>query len=1605
MPTYESFNISTYDWSYEDEKTDHGLQCIIRIYGFNERNESVYLRVEDMQIPCFIELPETVIWTENMITLLCAKLQTLNTNKDYKPKTLFFEEKYRSYYAYVEKVKNPTDNIKYTHKKFPYLMALFSNTKACESFTMTLRKDLNILGIGKIKLRCHGVNKKVTPILKLLAIKELPSAGWIKGKGIKQIGIDKESTRKHEYAVSFQDLKAMTEVESLKMPIVSPKVMSFDNEANSSNRSKFPKATRPGDVTFQIGYTMLDPATKTTPKTYRKFLLSLGNPSPIENVTIITFKTEADLYVGLTDEIKKEDPEVILGFNILGWDIPYMIDRCTKICRCLGEFDLMGCIAGKHAKQEEISWSSSAYGKQKFSCLMSEGRLVIDMLPYIKNNYKLPNYRLETICGEFLKVNKDPIKPKDIFDAYRDFKNITEESEPLEILKASEALAKIGKYCVQDSHVCLLLYEKLLTWFDLTESATTNNVPIFAMYTEGQQIKCYSQVYRYCFHNNIVIETDGYSAKDDEHFTGAYVSEPLKGLYSDIIPFDFASLYPSIMRSYNIDLSKLVIDENIPDEDCHVMEWCEHQYCFIAGTQVGGMHVSMPIEQLNNEINLLTYDKDEDGIIISQQSKFFDNGMKDCIELVLEDGTTLSCTKDHKIMCSNGEWVEADKILMNEKVKTSLKQVATNPIEEMEQFKKWKLNIDDLELSFKTFDDYQKTLAFTRLLGLLLTDGTVKNCRGKYDCILYAGHILDCNTIIEDIRLLTKIIITPSKDKHVWALHIPRCLSKYYLKLGITKGKRIEQKHWLPKYIMNKNCPYPIVREFLGGLFGGDGITTGYNIATKGFSSFGFIQTKVVTEKEDLYDMMNSIIKLMNRLETFENYAFYEKLYDDKIAVTLQFEISQVLTFSKEIGFRYCVHKNQRLTAACAYLNLRDKTFEQMWSVINRVDELRKNKTLLGDMKIFSVKHLLPHVYEEFKNKNNNIIYNNYYSLPSYELVIGALKKTSKSNGTRSSFRTTHFPSVQQFLKDIGAWESFSSDNKESNERTHGVKFENEYLPVINLKVIGKRDIGQQNVYDITVPKTHNFIANTVVVHNCGCVEDIYLGKKAPKKKDGTTKRVCASFKYRWLKHSVSGKGILPTLLEKLLGARKKTRIIIELNENEIKFLKKILNNEGLLAEDYKNLLQRIKKFLDEKETIQILKIIQDNLEMLKNGILKLDDNQKILIKERIDNLEILNKILDRRQNAYKINANSVYGALGAKKGYLPFLPGAMCVTYMGRTNIFKVNKFIKEECDGLVIYNDTDSAYCYFDKFKGKPACELWAYAKEIVQRIKSLFPEEMSLEFENKIYKKFLILTKKRYVAESMNEDGEVNSKLLKRGIVLQRRDNCIILREIYEKLVLEIFKNHDELVKLKSVIDSKEINCNPIVTRLLTEIIFSIDSLFSWKYGYRNFVITKQITREVKDYKNENRLPGHVLVGINMKRRGLAIGAGSRIEYVIIKNKVYKKADAQKTKIVDVDYFNEFKTTLRLSLLDYCCQFIKPLDELCSVAFKIEDFVKNHFNQRIKYSRVVDRIGLLGSPKIEFEEEEIIEVPKKKKFVFKLKAKLKKEEVINKQELINV
>jgi DNA polymerase elongation subunit (family B) len=1058
----EKHRFFTYGWHIDEDEEDI---TSIRIYGINNENENVCVRVNNFTPYVYLELPERIQWTEARAQMVGNKLDELTGQKKPLAKCLVYKKKL--YGAHMDKNNKP-------NKVFPFMFCKFSNHGDIKNLGYKLRRKINVTGLGQMTLKIHEQN--ADPILQLTCCRELPTAGWVNFHGKRITGDKKVTLCDHEFVVRWKHLfKCEEEGGSLAKPLI----MGYDIEVNSSNPAIFPDSDKPGDKVFQIScvfYREGDPIDEYTP-----YLLSLGDPDQKttgEDVIIKRYETESDLLEGFCDLIRDEGANLIAGYNILGFDIPYMIGR-AKHNLCIHKFDQQGFHKFGHASEKTIKWSSSAYKNQEFQFLDAEGRVYIDLLPLVKRDYKLSNYKLKTISTYFLGQTKDPLSVKGIFKCYR----IGMKGGK----KGSRALGVVGKYCVQDSVLVIRLMKHLQTWVGLCEMAKTCSVPIFVLYTQGQQIKVFSQVYKFCMYDNKVVESDGYVVKEDERYVGAHVFDPVPGCYDVVLPFDFASLYPTTIIAYNIDYSTWVNDDSIPDSDCNVMIWEDH----------------------------------------------------------------VGCCHDPKVV----------------------RKVA-----------------------------------------------------------------------------LTKIIDSATAK---------------------VKLVRIKKNNTLDKYI------------------------------------------------------------------------------------------------KKEL-------------------------IEEIKTMVEDIKPYRKERSILNKSK------------------------------PKYIM--------------------------------------------------------------------------------------------------------------------------CAKRNYRFLKEP---KGVIPTISQNLLDARANTR----------------------------------KEIKDNKAHIKILKESGDDC-----------------ISE-IQHLIELNKVLNKRQLAYKISANSMYGAMGVRRGYLPFMPGAMCTTYMGRVNIEKVSEVIPKKYGGELIYGDTDSNYIHFPHLK--TAQEAWDHAEYVAAEVTKMFPNPIKLEFEEVIYWRFFILTKKRYMYLECLRDGNIGTEVGKKGVLLARRDTCSFIRNIYESVISKVFnrENRDDIMYF--VIQEINRMCShslPTADFIVTKGIGSVGDLkaipFVNEQGKKKAMVGDYnvpiLSSDPEERKHQYELkgvgcpkdyylkclPAQVQLGERMKSRGQRADAGSRIEYVV--STLGGHIAKQYVKVESAEYFSAHGDVLGLDYMYYLKLLSNPMDQAISVAYFnktvdtkfLENFVLDQYKFRLKVrTKVLNELKSLFSPVLTF------------------------------------
>ena len=519
----------------------------------------------------------------------------------------------------------------------------------------------------------------------------------------------------------------------------------------------------------------------------------------------------------------------------------------------------------------------------------------------------------------------------------------------------------------------------------------------------------------------------------------------------------------------------------------------------------------------NKNYTVLSYDEQKQQIIPSTQSNFLSKGERECVDVVFQDGRTIRFTDNHKMLTSENAWVPICEMV---KGVTQLKTGITNPLiivkEEIEKCANWKFQTGDTILKVKDEESYFQALSFSRLVGYFCADGGIYRSGKTYNGILNLGHEIDVSSALEDLGKFTMITQENFTKKNYYCIRIPQDFVTDLMKIeGILVGKKINQPAQLPTFITDPSCPLPIVREFLGGLFGGDGHTyvLGLHRGKRDLlTSVSFSKSKSGSQLESLEKMMEQLQTLLARFEihnvtiqkakeTTSSKKKVDSLEENKsYQLTLHICIDDLPMFHEKIGFRYCCHKSQRLEAGASYKRLRDGVTRQHNWLVQRVDELTQFSKIKKEFpnKIVHTKKAIQDAVKEL-NKTEALLHE--YAIPSTHDINDHLVKGTSFG----KFRGKGFPNAEEYLKDIGALDWFLQDEPvkagEAGESppcddtlvedlsnlnvSYGVNRKSEGLPTMNLRVIDIRPAGVHPVYDIQVDETHTFLANGIVAHNC----------------------------------------------------------------------------------------------------------------------------------------------------------------------------------------------------------------------------------------------------------------------------------------------------------------------------------------------------------------------------------------------------------------------------------------------------------------------------------------------------------------------------------------
>ena len=514
-----------------------------------------------------------------------------------------------------------------------------------------------------------------------------------------------------------------------------------------------------------------------------------------------------------------------------------------------------------------------------------------------------------------------------------------------------------------------------------------------------------------------------------------------------------------------------------------------------------GNGLSIMIAKMNNcDDDVYGYSEKENGLVVRKQTGWMSKGERECLEITLEDGRKLEFTPEHKMLTADNNWVEVKDFIINQ---TKLKVGPTSPIididEEIVECNGWAMTIGEIELRTHNKSEFLRTLAFMRILGLLITDGHVtQEGRGQ----VFLGHPIDAELVVNDIKLFCRYFCNDAVkfDSSIYKITIPVHFMNNIVTLdGIIRGAKVNQEGLLPSFVKNNDFPRPLCREFLASMFGGDGhsaILTSHNrgklekteIKNKNdlLNSIDISRTKTSTFVGSLTENLNWVIRLLNKcgVGLDENNQNKITLQNPKETTSsknkrkkdndIEASYEQVLhipseyfiDYHEKIGTRYCIQKQLKNEAAYSYKKMYKAAQTQRLYIIKKTIEMRE------EQKKIAIEKIIQKITDDLK-KTETLISDCVIPSRSNVKDYG----TGKQSGT-FKFRIGVFPSPGEYFEKIGVSKWFEKGE-------YVIEREHMAIPTMEMKVIGIRPVGLKPVYDIEVDEIHSFLSNGVVAHNC----------------------------------------------------------------------------------------------------------------------------------------------------------------------------------------------------------------------------------------------------------------------------------------------------------------------------------------------------------------------------------------------------------------------------------------------------------------------------------------------------------------------------------------
>lgn len=273
---------------------------------------------------------------------------------------------------------------------------------------------------------------------------------------------------------------------------------------------------------------------------------------PDRSVVLTLVTDERSLLRAFADAIRELDPDLITGWNVIDFDFPRLAAAFSRnglpftLGRSLEPGTFFPAERGKRDGSGDSAASGGSYGGGwngspeigQSASVFLPGRQVIDALRLVRSGgAQYDSYALDAVAHEVLGRGKTVVA--DGVDKLAELNRLYAEDP-----------AALCWYCLTDSELVLDILDATGLMTLTIERAALTGAGIDKAWTSVASFEC---VYSLGLRARGVIEPSIDTAREVSGAAGGTVLDPLAGIYRNVAVFDFRSLYPSIIRTFNID--------------------------------------------------------------------------------------------------------------------------------------------------------------------------------------------------------------------------------------------------------------------------------------------------------------------------------------------------------------------------------------------------------------------------------------------------------------------------------------------------------------------------------------------------------------------------------------------------------------------------------------------------------------------------------------------------------------------------------------------------------------------------------------------------------------------------------------------------------------------------------------------------------------------------------------------------------------------------------------------------------------------------------------------------------------------------------------------